>query len=153
MEERGAPPSERVSFEELPGTHSISGLGKGSEETNVAACIPCHARGLGGGQTFFKGAYLDNQPSPAIMGLCSLKALDCIIDCRGGRETMYVSPQGQDYAIQVTGERGRALPLVRTRSGHIMLPISGFQGQENYQNKASEEPPTEWELLSAQSLR
>ena len=30
MESRGAPASERVSFEHLPDTHSISGLGKGS---------------------------------------------------------------------------------------------------------------------------
>ena len=105
MESRGAPPSERVSFEQLPGTHSISGLGKGSEETSVAACIPCHAHGRGGGQTVFKGAYLPNRPSPAIMGMCSLKALNGIIGCRSGREAMYVSPSGQDYEIQVKGDR------------------------------------------------
>ena len=51
---------------------------------------------------------------------------------------MYVSPSGQDYNIHVSGSLGRALPLVRTRSGHIMLPISGYQGQQNYQSETEE---------------
>ena len=84
METRGAPQSERVSFEQLPSTHYISGLGKGVEDTNVAACIPCHAHGLGNGLTYFKGAYLKGQASPAILGMCSLRSLNCIVDCRAG---------------------------------------------------------------------
>ena len=166
MEERGAPPSERVSFEELPGVQSISGLGEGSEDTSLAAKIPCHAHGLGGGRTFFKGAYLAKQSSPAILGMCSLRALNCIIDCRPGRETMYISPEGDDYDIQIRGSVGRALPLVRTRSGHIMLPISGYQRQDAYpveadansrsdvdESSAGRDRPSEWEVISAQSLR
>ena len=104
----------------------------------------------------FQRRILRKQPSPAIMGMCSLKALNGIIDCRSGRETIYVSPSGEDYAIQARGDKGRALPLVRTRSGHIMLPISGFKGQENYQsetNETDDEEFTEWARLSAQSLR
>ena len=166
MEERGAPPSERVSYEELPGVQSISGLGEGSENTSIAAKIPCHAHGLGGGRTFFKGAYLAKQSSPAIMGMCSLRALNCIIDCRKGRETMYISPEGDDFDISSRGNMGRALPLVRARSGHIMLPISGYQRQDAYpveaednyrgmieESIAAEDRPTKWEVLSAQSLR
>ena len=70
---------------------------------------------------------------------------------------MYVSPSGHDYDIQVNGDLGRALHLVRTRAGHIMLPISGFQGQRNYQNEIDDirkdGSRTEWEAISAQSLR
>ena len=57
MQSKGAPPSERVKFERLPNPHFISGLGQGATRTTMAASIPCHARGLGGGQTYFKGAY------------------------------------------------------------------------------------------------
>ena len=78
---------------------------------------------------------------------------------------MYVSPEGDDYDVQINGSVGRALPLVRTRSGHIMLPISGYQGQtypvevednnrsDVYENSAARDRPNEWEVISAQSLR
>ena len=65
MEERGAPHSERLSFEELPGVQSISGLGKGSEDTSLAAKIPCHAHGLGGGRHSSRVHILQNsRPLP-----------------------------------------------------------------------------------------
>ena len=76
---------------------------------------------------------------------------------------MYVSPSGQDYDIQVKGNRGRALPLVRTHSGHIMLPISGYQGQQNHENQQqgqqshanhhNDSTIAEWTLICSQSLR
>ena len=78
---------------------------------------------------------------------------------------MYISPEGDDYDIQISGSLGRALPLVRTRSGHIMLPISGYQRQDSYPVEAEDnyggreqedtdarDRPTKWEVLSAQSL-
>ena len=69
---------------------------------------------------------------------------------------MYVSPGGNDYIIQVIGDQGRALPLVRTKSGHIMLPISGFQGQQYCQDENSDDAKehsssAEWELISSPS--
>ena len=79
---------------------------------------------------------------------------------------MYISPEGDDYDIRIRGSLGRALPLVRTRSGHIMLPISGYQRQDAYpveaddnnrsnveESSAAEDRPNEWEVVSAQSLR
>ena len=79
---------------------------------------------------------------------------------------MYVSPEGDDYDVQINGSVGRALPLVRTRSGHIMLPISGYQRQDAYpveannnnrsdveEYSAGKDRPNEWEVMSAQSLR
>ena len=79
---------------------------------------------------------------------------------------MFISPEGDDFDIVSKGSMGRALPLVRARSGHIMLPISGYQRQDAYpveaednhrgmteENMAAEDRPTEWEVLSAQSLR
>ena len=129
MEAKGAPPAERVRYEKLPSAHYISGLGRGTTKTSTAADIPCHALGLGAGLTRFKGAYLPNQSSPAILGMASLKSLNAIIDCRDGRQTMYVSPSGRDYEVEQKGEEGRGLPLVCTSSGHMMLPISVY---ENY---------------------
>ena len=77
---------------------------------------------------------------------------------------MYVSPSGKDYEIQTTGERGRVLPLVRTQSGHIMLPISGYQGEQdgdevqqqghqNHANQHNDSTIAEWTLVCEQSLR
>ena len=79
---------------------------------------------------------------------------------------MYISPEGDDFDILSRGNMGRALPLVRARSGHIMLPISGYQRQESYpveaednhrgmeqEDTAARDRPTRWEVLSAQSLR
>ena len=79
---------------------------------------------------------------------------------------MYVSPEGDDFDITSIGNMGRALPLVRARSGHIMLPISGYQRQDSYpveiednhgsvveENTAARDRPAEWEVLSAESLR
>ena len=40
MQARGAPPTERVSFDVLPNPHYISGLGRGTTKTDIAACIP-----------------------------------------------------------------------------------------------------------------
>ena len=69
---------------------------------------------------------------------------------------MYVSPQGTDFEIHVEGNDGRELPLVRTKSGHIMLPISGFKNNNEQEVNTVEEivdnQPSEWEVLSAQSL-
>ena len=127
MRAKGAPPEERVKFERLPNAHYISGLGRGTTRTNTAADIPCHALGLGAGLTHFKGAYLPNQSSPAILGMVSLKSLNAIIDCRDGRQTMYVSPSGQDFEVEQRGNEGRGLPLVCTSSGHMMLPISVYE--------------------------
>ena len=127
MKAKGAPPAERVKFERLPNAHYISGLGKGTTKTNTAADIPCHALGLGAGLTHFKGAYLPKQSSPAILGMVSLKSLNAIIDCRNGKQTMYVSPSGHDFEIEQKGEDGRGLPLVCAPSGHLMLPISVYE--------------------------
>ena len=140
MEARGAPPTERVTFEPLPAPHFISGLGRGTTRTDIAACIPCHARGLGRGQTYFKGAYLEGQSSPAILGMCSLRSLNGIVDCREGREALYVSPSGHDFEIVQRHDQGRRLELATAKSGHIMLPISGY-GRNYIQelNTASEE--------------
>ena len=79
---------------------------------------------------------------------------------------MYISPECDDYDIRIRGSLGRALPLVRTRSGHIMLPISGYQRQNTYpveaddnnrsdvdESSAGKDRPSEWEVISAQSLR
>ena len=104
-----------------------------------------------------KEPIFQKQASPAIMGMCSLRSLICLIDCREGRETMYVSPSGQDYDIQINGDQGRALPLVTASSGHIMLPTSGYQNENNHQEEVRgtrrDNRPNEWEVLSAESLR
>ena len=75
---------------------------------------------------------------------------------------MYVSPSGQDYDIQTTGDKGRVLPLVRTQSGHIMLPISGYQGQQDHENQQQGQQShsnqhndstfEEWTSICSQSL-
>ena len=59
--------------------------------------------------------------------MVSLKSLNAIIDCRDGRQTMYVSPSGQDFEVEQRGNQGRGLPLVCTSSGHMMLPISVYE--------------------------
>ena len=38
---------------------------------------------------------------------------------------MYVSPDGGDFSIETKGEFGGRYPLTRSRSGHIMLPVTG----------------------------
>ena len=67
---------------------------------------------------------------------------------------MRVSPGGDDYEIVRKGSMGRELPLVRTRSGHTMLPISGFKSDNEQEVNTVEEivdnQPSEWEVLSAQ---
>ena len=40
---------------------------------------------------------------------------------------MYVSPQGDDYQIETKGCLGTKLPLVRVKSGHLMMPISTYR--------------------------
>ena len=139
MEAKGAPPAERVRLEKLPSAHYISGLGRGTTKTSTAANIPCHALGLGAGLTRFKGAYLPKQSSPAILGMASLKSLNAIIDCRNGKQTMYVSPSGQDYEIEQKGEQGRGLSLVCTPSGHMMLPISVYGNYLAMEQRLKEE--------------
>ena len=69
---------------------------------------------------------------------------------------MYVSPEGADFEIHTEGNDGRELPLVRTKSGHTMLPISGFKNNDEQEVNTSEEnqdhQPSGWDVLSAQSL-
>ena len=38
---------------------------------------------------------------------------------------MYVSPDGGDFSVETRGNLGKRYPLKRTRSGHIMLPVTG----------------------------
>ena len=56
----------------------------------------------------------------------SLRSLNGIVDCRAGREALYVSPSGTDFEIIQQKDQGRKLELTTAKSGHIMLPISGY---------------------------
>ena len=85
--------------------------------------------------------------------MCSLSSLSAIVGGRKGRDAMCVSPDGTDYEIVRKWKMRGKLPLARTSSGHIMLPISVYRShymQLTDQTIENEEDDSEWKVVTSE---
>ena len=77
-----------------------------------------------------KATVITGSDVPALLGLQSMTASNCILDLRPGKMHMYTSEMADAAEIKCAPNKehyvGR-LKMVRAQSGHLMLPCSQFR--------------------------
>ena len=122
-----------IQCEELPEPQGVMGVGKHASTATHVAAVPVGMadQGIEPDENFrYKATAITNSDVPALLGLQSMMASNCILDLRPGKMHMYTAEDADALEIRCATKKehlvGR-LKMALAQSGHLMLPCSQFQ--------------------------
>ena len=122
-----------IQYEELQEPQGVMGVGQHASTATHVAAVPMGMaeQGIEPDENFkYKATVITNSDVPALLGLQSMIASNCILDLRPGKMHMYTSEDAN--AIEITfspknGHKVGRLKMAKAQSGHLMLPCSQFE--------------------------
>ena len=122
-----------IQYEELQEPQGVMGVGQHASTATHVAAVPVGMadQGIEPDDNFkYKATVITNSDVPALLGLQSMIASNCILDLRPGRMHMYTTEDASAIEIKFAPKKehkvGR-LKMATAQSGHLMLPCSQFQ--------------------------
>ena len=121
-----------IHYEELSEPQGVMGVGQHASTATHVAAVPVGMadQGIEPDDDFrYKATVITNSDVPALLGLQSMMASNCILDLRPGKMHMYTTEDANALEIKYAPKKehlvGR-LKMARAQSGHLMLPCSIF---------------------------
>ena len=122
-----------IKYEELPEPQGVMGVGQNASTVTHVASVPVGMadQGIPPDENFkYKATVITNSDVPALLGLQSMIASNCVLDLRHGKMHMYTAEDPNaieiKFAPNMEHKVGR-LKMATAQSGHLMLPCSQFQ--------------------------
>ena len=135
-----------IHYDELPEPQGVMGVGKHASTATHAASVPVGMsdQGIEPDENFrYKATAITNSDVPALLGLQSMMASNCILDLRPGKMHMYTAEDANALEIKYVSKKehlvGR-LKMVMAQSGHLMLPCSQFQTPPSSPSRRANQP-------------
>ena len=122
-----------IQYEELPEPQGVMGVGQNASTATHVAAVPVGMadQGIEPDESFkYKATVITNSDVPALLGLQSMIASNCVVDLRPGKMHMYTAEDASAIEIKFAPKKehmvGR-LKMAMAQSGHLMLPCSQFR--------------------------
>lgn len=122
-----------IHYERLSEPQGVMGVGQNASTATHVAAVPVGMadQGIEPDESFrYKATVITDSDVPALLGLQSMMASNCILDLRPGKMHMYTAEDADAIEIKYTPDKehlvGR-LKMARAQSGHLMLPCSQFR--------------------------
>ena len=115
--------SQPVEWEPLSNPIPVGGVGKDIITANWRAKVPIALNG--GRKTSYEALFLENNGTPALLGTKALQGTNAILDLRKGRLHLYCG-NTENFDIVTKGNSFQRMQLVQAKSGHILLPCTGY---------------------------
>ena len=115
-----------IHWEQLMHPVPVGGVGNDVMKANFRARVPIALKG--GMKTIYDALYLESNNTPALLGTKALQKTNTILDLREGKLHMYCG-NTSDIKIDAKGNGYQRMQLVQARSGHILLPCTGYDDE------------------------
>ena len=122
------------------------GVGKHASTATHVAAVPVGMadQGIEPDENFrYKATTITNSDVPALLGLQSMMASNCILYLRPGKMHMHNAEDANALEIKYVSKKehlvGR-LKMVMAQSGHLMLPCSQFQTPSSSPSRRTNQP-------------
>jgi hypothetical protein len=118
----------------------VAGVGAGPQQTTTAITATIALED--GSWGTFKAPVLPNSPVPALLGLKSIERNNGVIDARPGKQCYYFSHNDLNCVTITPNDGCQVLPLYKTRSGHLAMPVTEYVGPPSSKRRSSSAPTT-----------